>query len=67
MSPGMAERRAYPMHLSDARRKLLEPVLSAWRAERRRYALTIGRRPECDPRDHDAILYVDRAGAQWRS
>ncbi|GGR92183.1 hypothetical protein GCM10010269_34250 [Streptomyces humidus] len=31
----MAERRAYPSDLSDARWELIEPVLSAWRAERR--------------------------------
>ncbi|MEV8563840.1 hypothetical protein AB0478_47420, partial [Streptomyces sp. NPDC051917] len=42
----MAERRAYPSDLSDARWELIEPVLSAWRAERRRYALNIGRPPE---------------------
>ncbi|MDQ0934959.1 hypothetical protein [Streptomyces turgidiscabies] len=31
----MTERRAYPSDLSDARWELIEPVLSAWRFERR--------------------------------
>jgi transposase len=63
----MAERRAYPSDLSDARWELIEPVLSAWRAERRRYALNIGRPPEHDLREiMNAILYVDRTGVQWR-
>ncbi|MFF2810350.1 IS5 family transposase [Streptomyces sp. NPDC058000] len=63
----MTERRPYPSDLSDARWELVEPVLSAWRAERRRHALDIGRPPEHDLRDiMDAILYVDRTGVQWR-
>ena len=42
-------------------------MLSAWRAERRRYALNIGRPPEHDLRKiMNAILYVDRTGVQWR-
>ncbi|MGP4052403.1 IS5 family transposase [Streptomyces sp. 2A115] len=63
----MTERRAYPSDLSDARWALIEPVLSAWRAERRLYALNIGRPPEHDLREiMNAILYVDRTGVQWR-
>lgn len=63
----MAERRPYPSDLSDARWALIEPVLSAWRAERRRHALNIGRPPEHDLREiMNAILYVDRTGVQWR-
>lgn len=63
----MAERRPYPSDLFDARRELIEPVLSAWRAERRRYALNIGRPPEHDLREiMNALLYVDRTGVQWR-
>jgi transposase len=46
---------------------LIEPVLSAWRFERRGRALDFGRPPEHDLRDiMDAILYVDRTGVQWR-
>jgi transposase len=63
----MSERRPYPSDLSDARWALIEPVLSAWRAERRGRALDIGRPPEHDLREiMNAILYVDRTGVQWR-
>lgn len=63
----MPTRRPYPSDLSDARRELIEPVLSAWRFERRGRALDFGRPPEHDLRDiMDAILYVDRTGVQWR-
>ncbi|MEU7550692.1 IS5 family transposase, partial [Streptomyces sparsogenes] len=63
----MAERRPYPSDLSDARWALIEPVLSGWRAERRRHALNIGRPPEHDLHEiMNAILYVDRNGVQWR-
>ncbi|MEU0382225.1 transposase [Streptomyces cyaneofuscatus] len=44
-----------------------EPVLAAWRFERRGRALAFGRPLEHDLRDiMDAILYVDRTGVQWR-
>ncbi|MGW3140973.1 IS5 family transposase [Streptomyces sp. NPDC001139] len=63
----MTDRRAYPSDLSDARWELIEPVLSAWRFERRRRALDFGRPPEHDLREiMNAILYVDRTGVQWR-
>ncbi|GII94751.1 hypothetical protein Ssi02_49820 [Sinosporangium siamense] len=63
----MAERRPYPSDLSDARWELIEPVLSAWRAERRRKGLDIGRPCEHDLRDvMNAVLYVDRTGIPWR-
>jgi transposase len=63
----MAKRRPYPSDLSDARCELIEPVLAGWRFERRGRALDFGRPPEHDLRDiMDAILYVDRAGVQWR-
>ncbi|MFC9855922.1 IS5 family transposase [Streptomyces prasinus] len=63
----MEERRTYPSDLSDARWKLVESVLVAWRAERRRHALDIGRPPEHELREIlNAILYVDRTGVQWR-
>ncbi|MFJ6523453.1 IS5 family transposase [Streptomyces filamentosus] len=63
----MAKRRPYPSDLSDDRWGLIEPVLTAWRLERRRTALHFGRPPEHDLRDiMDAILYVDRTGVQWR-
>ncbi|MGW0874222.1 IS5 family transposase [Streptomyces sp. NPDC002740] len=63
----MPSRRPYPSDLSDARWELVEPVLAAWRFERRGRALDFGRPPEHDLRDiMDAILYVDRTGVQWR-
>nr|BFD96304.1 IS5-like element ISSco3 family transposase [Kitasatospora sp. Xyl93] len=63
----MTSRKPYPSDLSDARWALVEPVLTAWRAERRGRALDIGRPPEHDLRDIlDAILYVDRTGIPWR-
>ncbi|MFF8430641.1 IS5 family transposase [Streptomyces sp. NPDC016566] len=63
----MPKRRPYPSDLSDARWELIEPVLSAWRFERRGRALDFGRPPEHGLRDiMDAILYVDRTGVQWR-
>jgi transposase len=63
----MADRRAYPSDLSDARWELIEPVLSAWRYERHGRALGFGRPPEHDLREiMNAILYVDRTGVQWR-
>ncbi|MFH9826364.1 IS5 family transposase [Streptomyces bobili] len=53
--------------MSDARWELVEPVLAAWRAERSRHALDIGRPPEHDLREIlNAILYVDRTGVLWR-
>jgi transposase len=59
--------RAYPSDLSDARWELIEPTLTAWRAERRGRGLDIGRPPEHDLRRiMDAILYVDRTGIPWR-
>ncbi|THA86834.1 IS5 family transposase [Streptomyces sp. A0592] len=59
--------RPYPSDLSDARWGLMEPILSAWRAERRGKGLDIGRPPEHDLRRiMDAVLYVDRTGIPWR-
>ncbi|WP_206503220.1 IS5 family transposase [Streptomyces chrestomyceticus] len=63
----MSARRPCPSGLSDARWKLIEPVLTAWRFERRARALDIGRPPEHGLREiMNAILYVDRTGVQWR-
>ena len=63
----MADRRPYPSDLSDARWELIEPVLAAWRHERRGRALDFGRPAELDLREiMNAILYVDRTGVQWR-
>jgi len=37
-----SQRRAYPSDLSDARWALMEPVLTAWRAERQKTSLHLG-------------------------
>ncbi len=52
----MSARRPYPSDLSDTRWALIEPTLSAWRAERRSRALTFTRPPEHDLRE------IDRTG-----
>lgn len=44
-SGSMPKRRPYPSDLSDARWELIEPVLTAWRFERRGRALAFGRPP----------------------
>jgi transposase len=63
----MTARRGYPSDLSDARWELIEPVLVAWRAQRRSHGLDIGRPPIHDLRSiMNAILYVDRTGIPWR-
>ncbi|MFG6197027.1 IS5 family transposase [Nonomuraea sp. JJY05] len=48
------------------RSELVEPLLSAWRAERRSKGLDIGRPCEHDLRAIlNAIVYVDRTGIPW--
>ncbi|MFI9842062.1 transposase [Nonomuraea sp. NPDC051941] len=57
----MPQSRPYPSDPSNTRWALVEPVLTAWRAERRAGALDIGRPPEHDLRTIlNAILYVIR-------
>lgn len=63
----MTERHRYPSDLSDARWELVEPVLTAWWAERRGRGLDIGRPPNHDLRSLlDAVPYVNRTGIPWR-
>ena len=63
----MADRPSYPSDLSDARWRLIEPILTAWRTERRGNGLDFGRPPIHDLREIlNAILYVDRTGIPWR-
>ncbi|MFE5681479.1 transposase, partial [Streptomyces erythrochromogenes] len=63
----MPGRRRYPSDLSDARRELVEPVLTTWRSERRGRGLDIGRPPDHDLHSLlDAVLYVNRTGFPWR-
>jgi transposase len=62
----VTDRRPYPTDLSDARWALIEPVLSAWRAQRAAAALPIAPPPEHDLREIvNAILYINRAGCAW--
>lgn len=62
----MTIRPAYPTDLSDARWALIEPVLSAWRAERAAAGLGLAP-PVHDLREIvNAILYVNRAGCAWQ-
>lgn len=50
-----------------SRWELVEPVLTAWRSERRGRGLDIGRPPNHDLRSLlDAVLYVNRTGIPWR-
>ncbi|GAA3873379.1 hypothetical protein GCM10022227_33790 [Streptomyces sedi] len=50
-----------------ARWGVIEPVLTTWRAERRRHAWNVDRPPEHGLREiMNTILYVDRTGAQGR-
>jgi transposase len=64
--PGvMINRRPYATDLSDARWALIEPVLSAWRAEGAAAGPAITQ-PVHDLREIvNAILYVNRAGCAW--
>lgn len=63
----MTDRPPYPSDLSDARWRLIEPILAAWRAERRGNGLEFGRPPVHELREIlKAILYVDRTGIPWR-
>nr|WP_324605410.1 hypothetical protein [Streptomyces sp. NRRL F-2664] len=60
----MPKRRPYPSDLSDARWELIEPVLAAWRFERRGRALDFGRPPEHGLRDiMDLVRGPDRGSA----
>src|ERR1017187_991566 len=61
----MTSRRAYRSDLSDARWALIEPVLSAWRAERADAGLGLSE-PGHDLREIvNAIFYVNRTGIAW--
>ncbi|WP_030154514.1 IS5 family transposase [Glycomyces sp. NRRL B-16210] len=61
-----SERPAYPSDLSDQRWALIEPIVSAWRAERAEASIGINGPVHDLRRIVDAILYINRTGAQWR-
>lgn len=59
------QRRGYPTDLSDERWALMEPVLTAWRAERQKTSLNLGG-PLADLREvMNAVLYLNRTGVPW--
>jgi transposase len=62
------KQRPYPSDLPDARWELLEPTLTARRAERRGKGLDIGAaaRARSAPDHGRRILCVDRTGVPWR-
>jgi len=61
----VSSRRAYRSDLSDARWALIEPVLSAWRADRAKAGLALSE-PVRNLREIvNAILYVNRTGIAW--
>jgi transposase len=60
-----SERAAYPSDLTDERWALIEPIVSAWRAERAARGLGINGPIHDLRRIVDAILYINRTGCQW--
>lgn len=60
-----SERPAYPSDLTDERWALIEPIVTAWRAERTTRGIGINA-PVHDLRQIvNAILYLNRTGCQW--
>jgi transposase len=59
-------RKPYPSDLSDARWALIEPTLTAWRAERQKASLNLGGKVTDLREVLNAILYVNRTGIAWR-
>nr|WP_249402347.1 transposase [Streptomyces sp. YIM 121038] len=59
-------RKSYPSDLSDARWELMEPTLSAWRAEWQKTSLHLGGKLADLREVMNAILYVNRTGIPWR-
>jgi transposase len=65
-SSSVTERPRYPSDISDARWALVEPVLSAWQAERLARSPVLAR-PEYELREiWNALLYLNRTGVQWQ-
>ncbi|WP_407992297.1 IS5 family transposase [Kitasatospora sp. CMC57] len=52
--------------MSDARWALVEPILTAWRAERQKTSLGLGGKVADLREVMNAILYVNRTGIAWR-
>lgn len=60
------QRKPYLSDLSDARWTLMEPTLTAWRAERQKTSLNLGGKVTDLREVMDAILFVNRTGVPWR-
>lgn len=56
----------YPSDLSDARWALMEPTLTAWRAERQKTSLNLGGKVTDLREVMNAILFLNRTGVPWR-
>lgn len=56
----------YPSDLSDARWALMEPILTAWRAERQKTSLNLGGKVTDLREVMNAILFLNRTGVPWR-
>jgi transposase len=60
------QREPHPSDLSDARWALMEPTLTAWRAERQKTSLNLGGKVTDLREVMKAILFLNRTGAPWR-
>ena len=60
------QRKPYLSDLSDARWALMEPTLTAWRAERQKTSLNLGGKVTDLREVMDAILFLNRTGVPWR-
>jgi transposase len=62
----MTARLPYLSDLSDARWALMEPILTAWRAERQKTSLNLGGKVADLREVMNAILFLNRTGVPWR-
>jgi transposase len=60
------QRKPYLSDLSDARWALMEPTLTAWRAQRRKTSLNLGGKVTDLREVMNAILFLNRTGVPWR-
>jgi len=60
------QRKPYLSDLSDARWALMEPTLTAWRAERQKTSLNLGGKVTDLREVMNAILFLNRTGVPWR-
>lgn len=60
------QRQPYLSDLSDARWALMEPTLTAWRAERQKTSLNLGGKLTDLREVMNAVLFLNRTGVPWR-